>query len=280
MGIALRLASGPRVADRVLRLHQRPLLLALLLQFRPLAASAALAVVLAGLVAHLHALDGGLVLVHGAQGPTDTQEEGHKVALGELGVVDEVGVDHVLQVAPSVVGEEDVDRLGGLVAATLGGDAVVKGGDDGGDVGEEAVGVDLAHGLLDGLGAEGAADLLEGEETVGRGVLDEVDVGEAALAEELEDLEAAPVDLERRRAGEAVEAVAQRVDQVEDDLRHGGGGGRVCLGHLGWMVGVASVVGVFLGRRILCFATTGNPGNERAETGELGSGSSHGQKDR
>jgi hypothetical protein len=46
---------------------------------------------------------------------------------------------------------------------------------------EEAVGVDLAHGLLDGLGAKGAADLLEGEELVGGRVLDEVDVGEAAL---------------------------------------------------------------------------------------------------
>lgn len=51
-------------------------------------------------------------------------------------------------------------------------------------MGEEAVGVDLAHRQLDRLGAEGAADLLQGEEIVGGGVFDEVDVGEAALGRE------------------------------------------------------------------------------------------------
>lgn len=100
-------------------------------------------------------------------------------------MVDEVGVDHVLQVAATEVGQQDVDGLGGLVGAALGSHGMVVGGDDGGDVGEEAVGVDLTHGLLDGLGAEGAADLLEGEELMGGRVLDEVNVGEAALEGEV-----------------------------------------------------------------------------------------------
>ena len=50
---------------------------------------------------------------------------------------------------------------------------------------ESPVRFDLAHGLRHGLGAEGAADLLEGEELGGGGVLDEVDVGEAALVGEV-----------------------------------------------------------------------------------------------
>jgi hypothetical protein len=53
---------------------------------------------------------------------------------------------------------------------------VVDGGYDGGDVGEELVRVDLAHGLLDRLGSEGTSYLLEGEELVRVGVFDEVDV--------------------------------------------------------------------------------------------------------
>ena len=47
--------------------------------------------------------------------------------------------------------------------------------------GEERVGFDLAQREGDGFLAKGAADLFEGEELGGCGVLDEVDVGEAAL---------------------------------------------------------------------------------------------------
>lgn len=129
---------------------------------------------------HLHALRRRrLILVHGPQRLAHAQEQHHQVALGEAAVVDEVGVDHVLQVAAAVVRQQDVDGLAGVVAAAaaaVGRDAVVKGRDDGGDVVEEPVGVDLAHGLLDGLCAKGASDLLEGEELVGGGVFDEVDV--------------------------------------------------------------------------------------------------------
>lgn len=185
MRVGLHLAAR---ADLVLRLHQRPLLLILLLRLGPLPAGASPAiggaragVRLVVLDAHAHVLDGPAVLVHGAQGLADAEEQHHEAALGEAVVVDEVGVDHVLQVAASVVGQQHVDRLGGLVGAALGGDGVVDGRDDGGHMFEEAVGVDLAHRLLHGFGAERAADLLEGEELAGRGVFDEVDIRETAL---------------------------------------------------------------------------------------------------
>lgn len=132
------------------------------------------------LPAHLHALrGGGLILVHRTQSLAHAQEQHHQMALGEVSVVDEVGIDHVLQVSTAIVRQQDVDGLAGIVAAAaaaVGRNAVVKGRDDGGDVVEEPVGVDLAHGLLDGLGAEGASDLLESEELVAGGVLDEVDI--------------------------------------------------------------------------------------------------------
>ena len=114
--------------------------------------------------------------MHSAERLAHAEEEHHELALRKAGVVDQVGVDHVLQIAAAVVRQQDVDGLGGLVGAALRGHAVVDGRDDGGHVGEEPVGVDLAHGLLDGLGAKGASDLLEGEELVRCGVLDEVDV--------------------------------------------------------------------------------------------------------
>ena len=54
--------------------------------------------------------------------------------------------------------------------------------DDVGVRGEQRVGLDFAEGVRDGLLAEGAADLLERVELrEGRGGLNEVDVGEAAL---------------------------------------------------------------------------------------------------
>jgi hypothetical protein len=53
--------------------------------------------------------------------------------------------------------------------------------DDAGRACEELVRVDFLHRLRDGLGAEGAVDLLEGEEFGRGGVLDEVHIGESAL---------------------------------------------------------------------------------------------------
>jgi hypothetical protein len=46
---------------------------------------------------------------------------------------------------------------------------------------EEGIGFYFFEGERDGFLAEGAADLFQGEEFLTRGVLDEVDVGEAAL---------------------------------------------------------------------------------------------------
>lgn len=119
-------------------------------------------------------------------------------------MVDEVGVDGVLEVSTAEVGEENVDCfLGAIVfrvAANSGGaaggvgcDGVVDGFDDVG-VGEEFVGFDFLHSALDGFLAEGAwggqlgsalgvyamlggltADLFEGVELPGI-VLYEVDI--------------------------------------------------------------------------------------------------------
>lgn len=133
----------------------------------------------------LHALRARAVLVHVLHAAADAEEEEHEALLGEARVVDEVGVDEVLQVAAAVVGEEDVDGLAVVGAAAaraaVGGDAVVDAVDDVRAVAEEVVGLDLLHGVRDGFGAKGAADLFEGEELRGRRVLDKVDVGEAAL---------------------------------------------------------------------------------------------------
>lgn len=52
------------------------------------------------------------------------------------------------------------------------------------------------------------------------------------LAQQTEQLETAIVDLELRRAGEAAHAVCERVEKVEQVLRHDGGGsnsGCCCL---------------------------------------------------
>lgn len=59
---------------------------------------------------------------------------------------------------------------------------MVDSGNDGRDMGEQAVGIDLAHSLLDGLGTEGTSDLLEGEKLMGRCIFDEIYVGKPTLA--------------------------------------------------------------------------------------------------
>lgn len=103
-------------------------------------------------------------------------------------MVDEVRIDGILQIAALVVREQDVDGLGASVAAVgaefgagFGGDGVVDGVDDVGLGSEELVGFDFFQGLRDGFLAEWAADFFEGEESGGGFVLDEVDIGEAAL---------------------------------------------------------------------------------------------------
>lgn len=181
MGIRLDV----RAPHPVLPLHQRPLLLPLLLNIRHRRPPARDPAPTRIPIPHLHPLHRNrrpLVNMHPPQRPADPQEEHHEPPLREPRAPHHVGVDHVLQVPPLVVRQQDVHRLAALVgAAAVGGDGVVDHADDVGDVGEEAVGFHLAHGGREGLGAEGAADLLEGEGLGGGGVLDEVDVGEAAL---------------------------------------------------------------------------------------------------
>lgn len=78
-------------------------------------------------------------------------------------MVDQVRIDQVLEISPTVIGEEHVDGLGGLAPAAFRGDRVVDAVYDPVAVGKELVRLDLLHGLGDGLGAKRTADLLEGE---------------------------------------------------------------------------------------------------------------------
>jgi hypothetical protein len=57
------------------------------------------------------------VLVHRAKRIRDTKYQYHQPLLGELGVVDEIGVDGILQITPLVVGKENIDGLGAWIAA-------------------------------------------------------------------------------------------------------------------------------------------------------------------
>jgi hypothetical protein len=160
--------------------HERPLLLAFVLVVRAsstsLPALQSLDVLVHPVRPHLHPLFSSSpapapVDVHIPQRPAHAQEQLHQSPFRKAGVVHQVGVDHVLQVASLIVGEQDVDGLGGRVVA-LRRDGVVDAVDYVAAVGEELVGFHFLHGLGDGLGAEGAADLFQGQEFRGRRVLD------------------------------------------------------------------------------------------------------------
>jgi hypothetical protein len=59
------------------------------------------------------------VLVHGFERFAHAEEQHHEPPLGELGVVYEVRVDHILQVAAPVVGEQDVYGFRGGVGLVV-----------------------------------------------------------------------------------------------------------------------------------------------------------------
>lgn len=173
-------------------------------------------------------------VVHGLEGAGYTEDEGEQMALGKGGVVDEVGVDGVLEVAALVVGQQDVDGL--AVAAIAGGtrvladgragaalvdDGVVDGVDDVGVV-EAGVGVGLGERAGDALSAKGTADLLEREQRTRR-ILGEVDVGEAALAEQAEQAERAAMEPHAGGRGRATEAVGERGKDIDDRGEDGHG---------------------------------------------------------
>jgi hypothetical protein len=73
-------------------------------------------------------------------------------------MIDQICVDHVLQVSAAVVRQQDVDCFCGRIGAVRR-DAVVDGVDDVGVRGEEGVGFYFFEREGDGFLAEGAADL-------------------------------------------------------------------------------------------------------------------------
>ena len=91
-------------------------------------------------------------------------------------MVDQVGIDHVLEVTTAVIRQEDVHGLSCIIGTAFSRYGMVVCGYDSRNVGEEAVRVDFAHGELYGFGAKGASDLLEGEQLVRRRVFHEVDI--------------------------------------------------------------------------------------------------------
>lgn len=92
-------------------------------------------------------------------------------------MVDQVCINRVLQITASIVWEQDVYDLGPRVGAVTGvGDRIIDRGDDVLVRGEQRVCFRLFQCQRDGFLAEGTADLLQGEELAGPGVLDEIDV--------------------------------------------------------------------------------------------------------
>lgn len=81
---------------------------------------------------------------------------------------------------------------------------------------EERVRFDFAQRERDALLSEGTADFLQRVESWVAGGLHEVDVGEAAFAEQAEDFEGARVDAQGGRGGEAGEEVGEGPEGVED----------------------------------------------------------------
>ena len=95
-------------------------------------------------------------------------------------MVDEVRIDHILQVSSPVIRQKYVYGFRAGVGL-VGSDAVVDAMDDVRVRREEGIGFYFFEGLRDGFLAKGTADFLEGEELLVGGVLDEIDIAEASL---------------------------------------------------------------------------------------------------
>lgn len=100
--------------------------------------------------------------------------------LWELGMVHQIRVYHILQIASPVVRQQYVHRFGAGVGL-VGSDAVVDTVDDVWAILKQRVCFYFFQRLRYGFLAKRAADLLQGVEGLRAGVLDEVDIGEAAL---------------------------------------------------------------------------------------------------
>jgi len=105
--------------------------------------------------------------VHGTQSLAHSEEEQHETTLREPIMVDQVCVDHVLQITALIVWQKDINGFCRLVGAALGCDGMVDSGYDGWNVRKEAIGINLTHGLLHRFGAKGTSDLFECEKFVG-----------------------------------------------------------------------------------------------------------------
>lgn len=86
-------------------------------------------------------------------------------------MIDQVGIDRILEIASLVVWQKDVDRfragvttVGAKLRTRLCRDAMVDGVDDVVLRSEQTICLDLFQGLRYGLLAEGASDLLESEQ--------------------------------------------------------------------------------------------------------------------
>lgn len=92
-------------------------------------------------------------------------------------MVDQIGVNRILQVSSPVIREENIDGFTSWVASVVGGgDTVVDGVDDVWVRAEKSVCFDLFQGERNGFLAERAPDLFESIELGSRGVLDEINV--------------------------------------------------------------------------------------------------------
>lgn len=103
-------------------------------------------------------------------------------------MIDQIGINGILEVSALVIRQEDIDRLGAGIAAViaelgpgLGGHAVIDGMDNVFMRSEEVVRFDFFQCLRDGLLAEWTPDLLERVQFGGGLILDEVNIGESAL---------------------------------------------------------------------------------------------------
>ena len=119
---------------------------------------------------------------------TGSLEQAKHLLLGEVGAVYRVRINGILEVASLVVWQQNIDcfragfaAVGSKFRSRFRRNAVVNRVDNVVRGCEQAVSFDFLQGLRDGFLAEWAADFLEREQFRGCLILDEVNVGEAAL---------------------------------------------------------------------------------------------------
>jgi hypothetical protein len=113
--------------------------------------------------------------MHRLQRFANTKHELHQLLFRELGVVDQIRIDHILQIPPPIVREQYIHRLrAGIIFVAR--DAVVDTGYDVRMWNEELVRLDFLERMLHGFLAERTPDLFQCVESVCGSIFDEVDV--------------------------------------------------------------------------------------------------------